>query len=176
MTELPTDSAAPADGHAESLDNPGPGEVWETPTAETPPEPLAAEEQEPDVFPRSYVEELRQENGRYRQQLRERDAQLEAHRRAEAERMVGARLLDASLLWAYGSKPSDLVGEDGRLSAEKVDAAVASLLSEHPQFRSPMNPAAPAGLVGWDASNPLADAREKVTAQGAFRRALGRDG
>lgn len=169
MAELPAD--APAET---------PGEVWETPTAEAPPESVAepppAEEPEPDMFPRSYVEELRQENGRYRQQLRDADAQLDAHRRADAERMAGARLLDPTLLWAYGSKPSDLVGDDGRLSPEKVDAAVASLLSEHPQFRSPVNAAAPAGVVGWNASNPLADAREKVTAQGAFRRALGRDG
>lgn len=170
-TETPDPAVEPAE------DQP---QLWEIPTVEDPvtEDPVTEADAEPDgdTFSRDYVQQLRQENGRYRQQLRERDAQLDAHRRADAERMVGNRLLDASLLWAYGSSPSDLVGEDGRLSPEKVDAAVATLLDGHPQFRSPVNPAAPASLVGWDASNPLAHAREPVTAQAAFRRALGRDG
>lgn len=144
---------------------------------ESPPDlPAAETEPEPDVFPRNYVEQLRQENGRYRQQLRDRDAQLDAHRRADVERMVGTRILDASLLWAYGATPADLVGEDGRIDPALVESAVDKLLTDHPQFRHPISPAAPAAVVGWSATSPITDTREPITAQSAIRRALGRDG
>ena len=166
MTETPEPiDTTPADEH----------EPAQTDTSEEP-QLDAAVEAEPDTFPRSYVEQLRAENGRYRQQLRDREAQLDGHRRADAERMAGTRLLDASLLWAYGTTPADLVGEDGRLDIELVDAAVDKLLIEHPHFRHPINPAAPAAVVGWNATNPTANIPEKITAQSAFRRALGRDG
>lgn len=118
------------------------------PTEETATEPddttteetLEPEPDEPDTFPRSYVEELRQENGRYRQRAQRADDLAAALWTARVT--ATGRLAD----------PSDLpYPEDADpLDADAVTAAVDDLLTRKPHLASRR----PRGDVGQGVSGP----------------------
>jgi len=59
MPDTDTTEATMADDTEVGSDDTSPADVVDTPTTEA--------SEEPETFPRSYVEELRQENGKYRQ-------------------------------------------------------------------------------------------------------------
>ena len=80
-------------------------------------------EEEPDTFPRSYVEELRQENGKYRQRAQQTDKL--------------AQRLHRSLVAATGrlQDPEDLeFSEDHLEDPEALTAAVDDLLARKPHL------------------------------------------
>lgn len=67
---------------------------------------------------------------KYRRQLRDTEAerdglvgQLDAMRRAEAERIAGNVIAEPSALWAADVQLEDLLGDAGTVDAEKVKAA-----------------------------------------------------
>ena len=103
----------------------------------------AAEEQaeEPDTFPRCYVEDLRQENGKYRQRAQRADEL--AHRlHTELVRVTG-RLAD----------PTDLEFDEKHLDdPDALVAAVDDLLTRNPHLASRR----PVGEIGQGASPPAA--------------------
>ena len=105
-------------------------------TEETPEEPA----DDPGTFPRSYVEELRQEAGRYRQRAQRADDLAAALWTARVE--ATGRLADAS----------DLpLPEDGDpLDVEAVTTAVEELLARKPHLASRK----PRGDVGQGVSGP----------------------
>lgn len=80
-------------------------------------------EEEPDTFPRSYVEELRQENGKYRQRAQKTDELVQR--------------LHTSLVAATGrlADPSDLEFNEAHLDDEEaLNAAVEDLLARKPHL------------------------------------------
>ena len=92
---------------------------------------------EPDTFPRSYVEDLRQENGKYRQRAQQGE--------------VYAQRLHTELVRATGrlADPTDLPFDAEHLDdADKLSAAVDDLLARKPHLanRRPM------GEIGQGAS------------------------
>lgn len=94
-------------------------------------------EDEPDTFPRSYVEDLRQENGKYRQ-------------RAQAGEVYAQRL-HAELVRATGrlADPTDLPFDAEHLDdPEKLTTAVDDLLARKPHLASRR----PFGEIGQGAS------------------------
>ncbi|GAA1100935.1 hypothetical protein [Tsukamurella spumae] len=94
------------------------------PAAESEPNSPAAEG---DTFPRAYVEELRQENGKYRQDARD------AGQRADEL----AQRLHAALVAADGrlQDPSDLPFDDAHLDdPDALAAAVDDLLTRKPHL------------------------------------------
>jgi hypothetical protein len=94
-------------------------------------------EQEPDTFPRSYVEELRQENGKYRQRAQRADGY--------------AKRLHVELVKATGklADPSDLQFDEAHLDdADALAAAVDELLARKPHLASRR----PTGEIGQGAS------------------------
>lgn len=92
-----------------------------------------ATEEEPDTFPRSYVEELRQENGKYRQRAQRADDL--AHRLHKSLVASTGRLQD----------PEDLeFNEDHLDDPEALTAAVDDLLQAKPHLA----PRRPRGDVG----------------------------
>ena len=79
----------------------------------------------PDTFPRDYVENLRKENGRYRQRASDRDAL--------------AQRLHTSLVTATGrlADPTDLPFDDAHLEdADALNAAIDELLERKPHLAS----------------------------------------
>ena len=79
----------------------------------------------PDTFPRDYVENLRKENGRYRQRASDRDAL--------------AQRLHTSLVTATGrlADPTDLPFDDAHLEdADALNAAIDDLLERKPHLAS----------------------------------------
>jgi hypothetical protein len=91
------------------------------------PEPDAASEgsDEPDTFPRSYVEDLRQENGKYRQRAQQSD-QLAQRLHLEMVRTTG-RLAD----------PTDLPFDAEHLDdPDKLAGAIDALLEHKPHLAS----------------------------------------
>ncbi|MGB3286052.1 hypothetical protein [Mycolicibacter algericus] len=95
------------------------------------------DETDPNTFPRSYVEDLRQENGKYRQRAQRADDL--AHRlHTELVRATG-RLAD----------PSDLpFDEDHLADADKMAAAIGELLAGKPHLASRR----PTGNIGQGAT------------------------
>ena len=80
---------------------------------------------DPDVFPREYVENLRQENGRYRQRAGQADTYAER--------------LHTALVAATGklADPSDLPFDEAHLDdPERLSAAVDDLISRKPHLAS----------------------------------------
>ncbi|WP_116248180.1 hypothetical protein [Nocardiopsis sp. FIRDI 009] len=84
------------------------------------------------------------EAARYRTQLRateaERDAlagRLETLQRAEAERHAqgGNGLHNGADLWVFGTDVSELLDDDGRVSPDKVNERVNTILDERPYLR-----------------------------------------
>jgi hypothetical protein len=93
--------------------------------------------EEPDTFPRSYVEELRQENGKYRQRAQRSDAY--------------AQRLHVELVRATGklADPTDLEFDESHLDdADALAAAVDELLARKPHLASRR----PTGEIGQGAS------------------------
>lgn len=119
------------------MDNDTTTEVEQEPdslaTEVTDTESTTDDDTEADTFPREYVEQLRQENGRYRQRAQRADEL--AHRlHAEMVRATG-RLAD----------PADLeFDEDHLADPDKLTAAVDELLEAKPHLASRR----PAGDIG----------------------------
>lgn len=83
------------------------------------------QDEDPDVFPREYVENLRQENGRYRQRAGQADTYAER--------------LHTALVAATGklADPTDLpFDEDLLAEPDKMVAAIDDLLSRKPHLAS----------------------------------------
>ncbi|WP_204806454.1 hypothetical protein [Mycobacterium riyadhense] len=115
-TETPVDETGASDTESPTPE----GEVQDEPQPET---------EEPDTFPRSYVEELRQENGRYRQRAQQAD-QYAQRLHTELVRATG-RLAD----------PTDLPFDAEHLDdADKLAGAINELLGRKPHLanRRPM--------------------------------------
>jgi len=94
---------------------------------------------EPDTFPRSYVEELRQENGKYRQRAQRADDL--AHRLHTALVEQTGKLADAS----------DLPFDEKHLDdADSLTAAIDNLLAAKPHLAARRV----AGDIGQGASKP----------------------
>lgn len=113
MTDANGNPEEPLDGAPADTARPDAEDVH---TVDTP-------EEEPDTFPRSYVEELRQENGKYRQRAQRADDL--AHR------------LHTSLVAATGrlQDPDDLeFNEDHLDDPEALKAAVDALLQARPHL------------------------------------------
>lgn len=94
---------------------------------------------EPDTFPRSYVEELRQENGRYRQRAQRGDEL--AHR------------LHTELVKATGrlADPTDMAFDETHLDdPEALTAAIDELLESKPHLASRR----PSGDIGQGQRGP----------------------
>lgn len=102
------------------------------------PEP---ESDEPDTFPRSYVEDLRQENGKYRQRAQQADAY--------------AQRLHTELVRATGrlADPTDLPFDDEHLhDADKLAGAIDELIASKPHLASRR----PTGDIGQGDRGPAA--------------------
>lgn len=96
---------------------------------------------EPDTFPRSYVEELRRENGKYRQRAQEFDS-LANRLHTELVRATG-KLAD----------PTDLPFDAEHLDdPDKLTAAIEELLARKPHLAARR----PAGDIGQGPSAPAA--------------------
>ncbi|CCK58951.1 hypothetical protein [Mycobacterium canetti] len=111
-----------------------------TPEVEREPDSPATEAEEPETFPRSYVQELRQENGRYRQRAQQADAY--------------AQRLHTELVRATGrlADPTDLPFNAEHLDdADKLTAAIDDLLSRKPHLVNRR----PVGDIGQGATTPL---------------------
>lgn len=121
MTDDTTEDPAPVEGTDVDPDSAGADD--ETSTDET----------EPDTFPREVVEELRRENGKYRQRAQRAD-DLSRRLHAELVRATG-RLAD----------PTDLEFDEGHLEdPDALTAAVDDLLARRPHLASRK----PAGDIG----------------------------
>lgn len=96
-------------------------------------------ESEPDTFPRAYVEQLRQENGRYRQRAQRADNL--AHRLHTALVEQTGKLAD----------PTDLPFDEAHLDdADSLTAAIDELLTAKPHLAARRI----AGDIGQGASKP----------------------
>lgn len=105
---------------------PDPDEATDTPEVTTDDDTSATQEAaqtEPETFPRSYVEELRQENGKYRQRAQKADDLAHRLHTALVERT--GRLAD----------PTDLPFDDAHLDdADSLTAAIDELLEHKPHL------------------------------------------
>ncbi|MFQ2875105.1 hypothetical protein ACLILY_07115 [Mycobacterium sp. MS3] len=117
----------------------------DTPATEIPDEPQS--EAEPETFPRSYVEELRQENGRYRQRAQQADQY--------------AQRLHTELVRATGqlADPTDLPFDADHLDdPDKLASAITDLLARKPHLanRRPMGDIGQGAVSGTAANVDLA--------------------
>ena len=99
---------------------------------------MTSEPEEPDTFPRSYVEDLRQENGKYRQRAQQGDAY--------------AQRLHIELVRATGklADPTDMPFDEDHLGGpDKLTAAIDELLQRKPHLASRR----PTGDIGQGASS-----------------------
>jgi len=94
--------------------------------------------------PEDIEPEITGRDERYREQLREAEAErdrlrglVEAGQRAEVERLAAARLTDARDLWYRDTSVADMLDDDGHVDPSKLDAAVDSLLAEHSHWAAP---------------------------------------
>ena len=110
--------------------------------AQAPPEDTTRPEPEDAASedPGGQVGDLRHEAAQRRRQLREveaeRDGLLErvtTYQRGEVERTVADRLTSPADLFLT-AEMADLVGDDGQVDPEKVDAAVDAALAERPHW------------------------------------------
>lgn len=82
------------------------------------------------------------EASKLRERLRATTERLEAMQRNEAERLAAGKLGTGADLWAGGVALSDLLDDDGNLSADLVDQAARSVGEQHPHWRRPTAPPA----------------------------------
>ena len=128
-----TENAQSEQDPQEQIDAEAP-EVEETPTVED----SSADDEEPDTFPREYVEKLRDENAKYRQRAQRADDL--AHRLHNALTAATGRLAD----------PSDLPYEESHLDdPEALQRAIQELLAKKPHLGSRK----PAGNIGQGVSS-----------------------
>ncbi len=119
----------PAESNAETKEP-------EAPTPDTPEVP-AEDADEPDTFPREYVQNLRDESARYRQRARQAD-EMATRLHLELVRATG-RLAD----------PTDLPFEERHLEdVDILDAAIDGLLARKPHLASRR----PSGDIGQGAT------------------------
>ena len=109
-------------------------EVEETPNVDD----SSTDNEDPDTFPRDYVEKLRDENAKYRQRAQKADDL--AHRLHNALTAATGRLAD----------PSDLPYEESHLDdPEALETAISELLEKKPHLGSRK----PAGNIGQGVSS-----------------------
>jgi hypothetical protein len=114
----------PADEDTEQVSNPEPEQPIESATDETGEETTDSND-EPDTFPRSYVEDLRKENKNYRERAK-RGEEFAQRLHTELVRATG-RLAD----------PSDLAFNESHLEdADAISAAIDDLLAKKPHLAS----------------------------------------
>lgn len=131
------DTLTDANGNPEEPLEGTPADTARPDVEDHPQEPQETPEEEPDTFPRSYVEDLRQENGKYRQRAQRTDEL--------------AQRLHTSLVAATGrlADPSDLEYSEAHLDDEEaLTAAVDELLARKPHLGARK----PRGDVGQGAS------------------------
>jgi hypothetical protein len=108
---------------------------------DAPPADESTETGEPETFPRDYVEQLRRENGKYRQRAHQAD-QLAQRLHSELVRATG-RLAD----------PSDMPFDVEHLDdADRLTAAIDDLLTRKPHLAARR----PTGEIGQGASRSTA--------------------
>lgn len=105
------------------------------------------------------------ENSKLRERLRTMAARLETLQRTEAERLAGKRLGRGADLWAGGIELESLLDENGDLSNELLDQAVAQVLAAHPHWRGHTAP--PASTV--TANDKIGGPDTRKTFEDAFR-------
>lgn len=118
-------------------ENSSPAEPEAPVTNVTPADSESETSDEPDVFPREYVEKLRQENGKYRQRAQQADAL--------------AQRLHTELVRASGklADPTDLpYDEDHLAAADNMAAAIDDLLARKPHLAARK----PVGDIGQGAT------------------------
>ncbi|KUI27754.1 hypothetical protein [Mycobacterium sp. GA-2829] len=121
--------AAETDSEIRNTEQAADGDVGVSPNADD----------EPDTFPRAYVEDLRQENGKYRQRAQKAD--------------VYAQRLHTELVRATGrlADPTDMpFDEDHLAEPDKMTAAIDDLLARKPHLASRR----PVGDIGQGVSPP----------------------
>ncbi len=127
-----TENAQPEQEPQEQSDADVP-ELVEDPDVEV----SSADDEDPDTFPRDYVEKLRDENAKYRQRAQKADDL--AHRLHNALTAATGRLAD----------PSDLPYEESHLDdPEALETAISELLAKKPHLGSRK----PAGNIGQGVS------------------------
>jgi hypothetical protein len=115
----------------------------EQPPEPEPPEPAEAEPDSRAPEPEGDdIAAVRREAATYRRRLRDAEAERDALRdqvdrrdRADAERLAGQTMESPADLWTGGVQLADLRDEDGALSSERVDEAVAGVLATRPHWR-----------------------------------------
>lgn len=126
----------------------------EAPTDSTGDEPPAAEADTKPV-PRSledWKQRARQAQATIDTLTAERDAlqaRLDTVQQREVESLVTGKLHDPRDLFRFGPPLAEVLDEDGNVSAELVDAALAAVVQAHPHLsvRHGISPAAPASMV-----------------------------
>jgi hypothetical protein len=98
----------------------------------------------PTVEPDNTEPEIAARDQRYREQLRETEADrdrlsglVETMQRSEIERLASPRLADPRDLWYRDASVEGLLDENGAVDPVKVDAAVTDLLEAHAHWASP---------------------------------------
>lgn len=106
----------------------------ETGTPETPSDSTSEEQShENDMFPRSYVEELREEAASWRVKAKKAEGVEEALRALAIEHYARGVLADVSALeWT-----EDMANDDGMPDGAKIREAAEALLKEHPSLGRP---------------------------------------
>jgi hypothetical protein len=120
----------------------------ETPADQAPePNPSPALESAENAPDTNDVAAIRRQAASYRRQLRgaetERDGlreQLDTRDRADVERLAGATMADGRDLWVAGVELAALRDDDGTLSVELVEQAVADVLEQRPHWRKARTP------------------------------------
>lgn len=120
----------------------------ETPDEDTPEAPEAAEEHDHDGSDDDGNPNA--EAARYRRRLREAEAErdrlagiVEAHQRAEVERLVADTLAVPGDLWNFGAELGAFVTDDGSIDAEAVATYVDTLAAERPYLTNRPRPPKP---------------------------------
>lgn len=140
--ESPTSNIEDLDRRTDTTDD-RQGQVSHDGTPETDQDQVGTKsppETEPETFPRDYVEQLRQENGKYRQRAQQAN-QLAQRLHAELVRSTG-RLAD----------PDDLPFDESHLEdADTLGAAIDALLTRKPHLAARR----PTGEIGQGASGSV---------------------
>lgn len=120
----------------------------ETPPVETEPSPVnEGSDDEPETFPRAYVEQLRQENAGYRQKAGRAEEALSRLLETTVRSAAADHLADPADLLAFGDTDA-LLDPDGWPDADRIIAAAKSLASEKPH----LTPRRPRGDIGQGAT------------------------
>lgn len=121
-------------------------------------------EDKPDRRDQRYRERLREteqtlesERQAWQSERTQMQQRIEAMQRREVERTVADRLADPGDLFRDGVQLADVLGEDGTIDADRLDAAVADCLARHPHYAPRPPAAAPSAAVTFGASRPAMD-------------------